>query len=177
MARRGFAVFAAAIVLAALAAHSYFARPRNGAAPSRRATPRQPETAVVGDAPSCGLEQLCGLCGNHNTTAVAVSLVAVVRDRAESLLRVLPSWARVAGVSAASRSAGCSTKPSEGRVGKRSENVVPEATIKADSVLMTRQARTYAQHRPKFHMIQMKAQLHMLCLMTISYILCFCYSL
>ena len=96
MARRCFAVFAAAIVLTALAAHTYFARPRTE--PSRRTTPRQPETAVVGDAPSCGLEQLCGLCGHHNTTAVAVSLVAVVRDRAESLLRVLPSWARVAGV-------------------------------------------------------------------------------
>ena len=96
MARRAVAVWTAAIVLTALAAHTHFAR--NGAAPSRRATPRQPETAVVGDAPSCGLEQLCGLCGNHNTTTVAVSLVAVVRDRAESLLRVLPSWARVAGV-------------------------------------------------------------------------------
>ena len=98
MARRGFAAFAAAIVLTALTAHTYFARARAGTAPSRRTTPRQPETAVVGDAPSCGLEQLCGLCGHHNATAVAVSLVAVVRDRAESLLRVLPSWARVAGV-------------------------------------------------------------------------------
>ena len=54
--RRGFAAWAAAIVLTALAAHTHFARPRNGAAPSRRATPRQPETSVVGGIVESGLE-------------------------------------------------------------------------------------------------------------------------